>query len=144
MYQNNLDPFGLRGSFLERENPVVSVDDDIARLQRQAELDAKRGTFSLRTEFGNGHGAVTTTFSMHGMTVNQTYSPFMPGQSEEERAEEERYLRKEELKHRKRLHADRPSVYNHSVRQVYTAGNGYQYKTGASTGIARQHYIAAV
>ena len=141
LYQTQ-DPYGLRGSFLERENPVVSVEEDIARMQRQADLDSRRGLFSLKTEFGPG--AVTTTFMMHGMPVNQSYSPFTPGFSEAEREEEERYLRKEELKHRKRLHADRPSAFSNSVRQVYNAGNGYQIKTGTSSGIARQHYLPAV
>lgn len=90
------DPLGLAGGVLEQENPVASVDDEIDKMKRDAEQfeKAKRGTLSVRTEFGPG-GGVTTSVDFGGLPIHHAVSNLLCyRETEADQEEAARYLAK--------------------------------------------------
>ena len=67
----NKDPYGLANSFLEKENPIVTFDQEIEKLKREAELLGKEqhSLIKVKTEFGLG-GTVATSFDFGGIPVH--------------------------------------------------------------------------
>lgn len=94
------DPLGLAG--LEQETPAASFDDEIEKMKREAEQleRAKRGTVSVRTEFGPG-GGVTTSIDFGGVPIHHSVSGLLcHRETEADQEEAARYWAKEEMKQR--------------------------------------------
>lgn len=111
-------------------------------MRREAELyrrERNRGSrFSVTTECGEG-GKVTTTLDWDAAAL-QTLN-YWPGarQSEEELAEEQRYMLRQEMKNRRLFvsAADRPRHMAQPLRQTFSAASGYKLTSNNVNSFAR-------